>query len=798
MTNLTSRLLTVLLAMTLTVAVAPHAGASPSPRSGSFVVTGVPYGDVTYNSPTATTYTCLDGQEGVHKGTLAYEAPASGFFTAEIAGFTGDWDLFFLDAAGDMVGANWHSQWLQQEGVERLTINLRRGQTISVVACNWVSTQTEVTVTFELMDDDGYLADPAPRLKGLAPGRLAGLHEKVPVNFVFVGLERDDVEVGRFLDALPARYRPMTRAVQWAYGEREFTGIEYDYDYDTTFSDKAYEDRFFGKLRSLATTDKITQYQQLYNQQESNVLDIDENYSIDAPTVERWLAKNPPAGVDTTENTLFFINWHGRSDFRHHVYTKLGEPDSDTGVDAGMYDSQKLSAWGGTTPDDEETGLGALHRVWFWDLSAGPEWVARNYIVDFKDLDADGIEDYRIPPIWEYTKKGYRKLGALTGDLARVARYVGINFLFTTSPIYYPGLTPPLLPKRINLDVNVYDGSTDYDVAEEWHSPKVIRQEVAELLPNQDVSIDIQSLELTDPKFLECYAEWFQLSFGPSCYSDKPYSLWANPFAHHAMTLDDTRDGPKTADYEAGSFHYGMDDDLGWAGGYSDENYWDGTQSFDHVFMISGYGEQIGMTEITIHEYGHHFGVSHPHDGYDYEEGVDYGFWNDRFAFVYLGTESNSIMDYLSVNNDFSQFDRDNMNRWHTAAYLNASNEILRRIEASDDAARVASTIATADDVARVAKRRFADHQYLGAARAAITAYEIVLDAADAIGLEIKPDLSGVTVRASADDSAAGYHQHSPHSHGPHIDSLHDRPIYEELSKILTIPALPAGLRGAT
>ena len=70
-----------------------------------------------------------------------------------------------------------------------------------------------------------------------------------------------------------------------------------------------------------------------------------------------------PSGVDTRKNTIFFINWWGRPDFIDHVYTKIGEPDPDTGYDFGLNrESRKIIAWGGTTPDDEETGLGKPRR----------------------------------------------------------------------------------------------------------------------------------------------------------------------------------------------------------------------------------------------------------------------------------------------------------------------------------------------------------------------------------------------------------------------------------------------------
>ncbi len=205
------------------------------------------------------------------------------------------------------------------------------------------------------------------------PGGQPNLVEKVPVNVVFLGFDRTKVDQRAFTSGLARTYEPEVTSRRW-YGEQEKLGITYIYDYKVSYADRGYEDRFFRKLSSLATPAPLTEYQETYNAQERNVLDVTDNHYIDAPTVEKYLAFNPPHGVDTRRNTVFLINWYGRADFKFHVYTKTGEPDPDTGFDFGANrDSRKLMAWGGTTADDEETGLGATRRVWFADLSAGPD-----------------------------------------------------------------------------------------------------------------------------------------------------------------------------------------------------------------------------------------------------------------------------------------------------------------------------------------------------------------------------------------------------------------------------------------
>jgi len=310
----------------------------------------------------------------------------------------------------------------------------------------------------------------APRLRNLDPGGPARLSERVPVNLVFVGYGRDQVSERRVLAGLPTSYKPVVRS-RLLYGVTERLGISYTYDYDVTYASSGYEDRFFSTLSRLARAAPLTELQQAYNDQEHNVLEVTDNHHIDAPTVERWLAGHPPAGVDTRQDTIFFVNWYGRPDFKFHVYTKTDEPDPDTGTNFGELDSRKLIAWGGTTPDDEENGLGTLRRVWFYDLSAGPESWTDNW-----NVDGDDVPDYRMPPIWEYTKGGFRAPSALSGDLAKVARYVGLNLLFTSSPLYPPYLTPPAQPDSVNIDSNTYEGIPGFDASRQLIKPGLVLQ----------------------------------------------------------------------------------------------------------------------------------------------------------------------------------------------------------------------------------------------------------------------------------------------------------------------------------
>ena len=329
---------------------------------------------------------------------------------------------------------------------------------------------------------------------GLKPGGLTHFKERVTVNVVFVGFDENEAPWHKVRAQLPSQGEPIVRS-RAIYGIDEPLGLDYSYDYRPYYTSRSWEDGFFSYLSSIAVAKPLTEWQQAYNDQVRNALNVTSNRWIDAPKVEKRLIDTAPRGVDTRRPTIFFINWFGRSDFRFHVYAKTGEPDPDTGYDFGANrDTRKIVAWGGTTADDEETGLGGrgTHRVWFYDLSAGPENWSGNWNVDDADLDGDGVADYRIPVSWEYGS--YRPRAALAGDLGKVIRYVGLDLLFTTSPLYPPYYTADRLPARVDLDTNTVEGLPGVDASREYITRDLFFDEVHELPAGFGLSADYQDL----------------------------------------------------------------------------------------------------------------------------------------------------------------------------------------------------------------------------------------------------------------------------------------------------------------
>jgi hypothetical protein len=578
--------------------------------------------------------------------------------------------------------------------------------------------------------------------------------QTIPINLVFVGYEHDQVEADEVLSNLPETYTPVVRYPQFYGLPGRDLGLRYNFEYRPTYANRKFEDDFFGYLASLGVPNPLTVFQQGYNDQDNNVLDItDDVLFIDGPSAERWLLDSAHRlGINPQRSyTIFFINWHSRPDFQFHVYTKTDEPDPDTGYNFGVLrGSRKMIAWGGT-----------FGRVWFYDLSAGPEAWTGNWNVDDADVDGDGAADYRMPPVWEYTDGGYRAPDQLAGDLGLVTRFVAINLLFTTSPLYDPLVTAPGKDgqKVVHLEMfeadpaangldwinehHILDKLRGFEPYYNWHSA------LEDNHPIDDGALRSLNIFLGLLPENDCWND-FGFTFAQLfCYFDANYSTYVPEY------------GEK--DYVVSTFSFNQNEEQEATGGgllgFADDNWVDGTQSY--VFAFNGpvtRGLGFGFSDTLVHEVGHHIGMSHPHDGYDSELGLDYGPGGSTY-FAWSGDESCTVMHYLALSGSFGQFDMDNLYRWETAGYVNWSLSIREQLAGHPQAGSVRQLLRQAERLERSAKRSFDRWDYGRAAAQARQAYELAQYAADLLGYAPMLDVSALR--------AAATHADVPHQGDP-------------------------------
>jgi hypothetical protein len=237
--------------------------------------------------------------------------------------------------------------------------------------------------------------------------------------------------------------------------------------------------------------------------------------------------------------------------------------------------------------------------------------------------------------------------------------------------------------------------------------------------------------------------------------------------------LERTQDDAGRVDYELPNFNYATTDaESSGLLGYADDNYRTGTQSFVFNFVSPAIAEAYGLTTTMIHEDGHHLAMSHPHDGYDSETGVDYE-PTGPYYFAWSGDQSNTMMSYIDLNWDLSQFDRDNMNRYMAAAFAKNANRIAADILADPDAARAFDELAAADELLGASKVAFRGHRYLAASFLAKRAYDLVRRGARQAGVpvvgstegwQVDEPVSDAAAAAKVDDAATVDHI-GPHSH---------------------------------
>lgn len=317
------------------------------------------------------------------------------------------------------------------------------------------------------------------------------IEENRTVNVVLIGIESgpgpENINSANLLSYLDkVSIWPMSKNDGTLFSPSTFSGLiaRTRINYNIVYTDAAFENAFFAYLLSIAIPQQfpsslaridgslvttfplnVTPYQALYDFQNNNppffyfvqnrrdfgvfvppfqpfTPDssddiISQNYFIDAPSVEKYLASALPGlGLNPQQYTVILINWWGRPDFIDHVYTKDNEPDPHTGFNFGslepvvdlniplppplntvphipMTSRKTVNAWGMTAHDDPEdcpSGGCNTKRIWFYDASVVEGWVG-NWDITHAEPPLELKRStpyrtlathYRFPPIWEY------------------------------------------------------------------------------------------------------------------------------------------------------------------------------------------------------------------------------------------------------------------------------------------------------------------------------------------------------------------------------------------------------------
>lgn len=626
-----------------------------------------------------------------------------------------------------------------------------------------------------------------PPLTTLSPGGSVKIAQDLTVNVVMIGFEEgsgsQQIDTARFVTLLP----PAAGAVldghaivgSPVFGLEPY-GLSFELQYNIVHTPPAFNDLFFQFLRSIAIQQDFSpfvpglpqlpvvpsQYQYDFCNVSPavdptygcnffapvprvNARFITQNYFIDARVVERVLGDVLPTfGIDPGQHTVVLINWWGRSDFVDHVYFNLNDFDVDTGVPGGAYFINMTSGWGGTAwndPEDCPSGC-PTRRVLYLDVSAGPVDRLGNWDLvspDVRTRAPNGIPDDRLPPIWEYGHTGFRTFDDLTGDLA--SKFVGdvfVQLVATASPLMPPALSPPRVPQSLQIDLNLFDMVPGSDTS--WLLNPAALVNRLSVLPYHFSSESNRAT--TMPKRLgdsyDCFATGALTGFGgDSCYGRRIFgAAWADLYAYFRDHAFQYLDGDP--DHEVPVFMFHMPDEraVPGIGGQVDQNWADRVrQSF--VYTFSGpriFGpafQQLGRTSTVGHEVGHYLGLKHPHDGFICadasctEPRVIGGI--DETHYAWLGDQQSSLMGYVRGNDDFGQFDLDNMDRYLTYTYLSVANVALAAIARSPKAGEFAAALVAADADAAGARAAYLTLQYRAATVLARSAYQRLLNIVD-------------------------------------------------------------------
>ena len=93
---------------------------------------------------------CSSGQQDIHWAFIEFDPPFDGKLDYHSEGFVGDWDIYVFDK--DLpIGKSEQEQIVAQAPAEEsILIDLKKGQTVTLVLCNWLG-GPEASASFDFV-----------------------------------------------------------------------------------------------------------------------------------------------------------------------------------------------------------------------------------------------------------------------------------------------------------------------------------------------------------------------------------------------------------------------------------------------------------------------------------------------------------------------------------------------------------------------------------------------------------------------------------------------------------------------
>ena len=537
------------------------------------------------------------------------------------------------------------------------------------------------------------------------------------IKVVFIGLNSDVLETKYMMwkENLPDR---QTNTI--IVGDNN-TGVFFDLKYEFVFAEPSSKDRFVSYLKEIGREGPT--YNPWWDMFTYNMF-------FDANMVEQWLYDNNAdyGGLPESGYTFIISNL---TDIQSTTFEQMDDPKSSPPTP--HYYSIYYQDWDRDyRPRYREFSVawGGAHRLWYLDLSAGPEfwtWISQSD-VPYVPLQV-ALKVFNIDL---YTQFGKRWLSEYIAD------YIGEAVKNFAIPQF---VYSPRYSGRYRIVAYILDNRTDDERKEvtlrstvngEW-----IGEAFEQLFPYSRVETSIRIKSVSD--YPELQEQIVKYTYAGADSGGSPYvdlrSVYSYLQSHLKTFVPDYRRDereftiPLFAFAFSGGYHFGytynwyvMEDptlnrdlygiSLGDIAiiGLSHSDFAMGNE-VDPPQLNKG----IGFTQVIIHESGHMIGLMHPHQ---------YGS---------LGDYVSSAMSYYTWEYKFSQFDKDAIQR-------NQADQFI--MEASSNLGKARATLAdrlpsfelqdklnSAEDLLKKAEQQYAVMKYVSALQYARTAAENARDA---------------------------------------------------------------------